>query len=515
MILSFLGAVLLIGMVFSAPDMLVAQVNTATRPNIVVIMTDDQTLEQMRVLTQTRRLIGGQGTNFRNFYVSFPLCCPSRATFITGQYPHNHGVFRNAPPNGGYTKLNNNNTLPVWLQEAGYYTSHVGKYLNGYGKETPRTLVPPGWTDWQGLVDDSTYRFYNYTINDNGTLVTYGETAADYQTDVLANRAVETIDEAVSHQPFFLSIAPVPPHLEFVSTGTPDPATGELTEALAPPRPAPRDVGAFSNEPLPKPPSYNEADVSDKPAEIRNRSLISASEEQKITARYRGQLASLLAIDDLVERVVNELAATGILNNTVIIFTSDNGFFHGEHRIRTEKFRVYEEDVHLPLLIRGPGFPQGATRRQFVSNIDLAPTIVDLANASPGLVMDGRSLVPLAQNATLATSRNLLIETLAYKAVRNKSFVYVEHRNGEQELYDMRKGTANYDPYQLQSQHANSAYSQIKGQLAATLNKLHTCSGESCARQQTWMRQVCSMSWKTMTYCAGQRQPHHPKWSGQ
>ena len=242
-------------------------------------------------------------------------------------------------------------------------------------------------------------------------------------------------------------------------------------------------MGAFRNEPLPKPPSYNESDVSDKPAEIRNKSLISASEEQKITARYRGQLASLLAVDDLVERVVNELAATGILNNTVIIFTSDNGFFHGEHRIRTEKFRVYEEDVHLPLLIRGPGFPQGATRRQFVSNIDLAPTIVDLANASPGLVMDGRSLVPLAQNATLATSRNLLIETLAYKAVRNKSFVYVEHRNAEQELYDMRKGTANYDPYQLQSQHANSAYNQIKSQLAVTLNKLRTCSGENCEVQ--------------------------------
>src|SRR5215210_4534827 len=147
MILSFLGAVLLIGMVFSAPDMLVAQINTAARPNIVVIMTDDQTLEMMRVLTKTRRLIGDQGTTFRNFYVSLPLCCPSRATFITGQYPHNHTVFTNEPPNGGYTKLNHNNTLPLWLQDAGYFTSHIGKYLNRYGQDTPRTLVPPGWTD--------------------------------------------------------------------------------------------------------------------------------------------------------------------------------------------------------------------------------------------------------------------------------------------------------------------------------------------------------------------------------
>jgi len=214
---------------------------TATKPNIVVIMTDDQTLESLRVLTKTRQLIGDQGTTFRNYYVSFPLCCPSRATFLTGQYPHNHGVFSNGPPNGGYTKLNNNNTLPVWLQAAGYFTSHIGKYLNKYGEDTAPTLVPPGWTHWQGLVDPSTYKLYNYTINDNGTLVTYGETPADYQTDVLANRAVATIDEAVLKQPFFLSIAPVPPHLELTSEGFTDP------------RPAPRYEGAFSQEPLPQP----------------------------------------------------------------------------------------------------------------------------------------------------------------------------------------------------------------------------------------------------------------------
>ncbi|HKH21227.1 MAG TPA: sulfatase-like hydrolase/transferase, partial [Gammaproteobacteria bacterium] len=144
--LSFLTVVLLGGIIFSAPSGLVAQ--TVARPNIVVIMTDDQTLEMMRVLTKTRQLIGDQGTTFRNSYVSFPLCCPSRATFITGQYPHNHGVFQNVPPNGGYTKLNHNNTLPVWLQDAGYFTSHIGKYLNGYGQLTSPTLVPPGWTDW-------------------------------------------------------------------------------------------------------------------------------------------------------------------------------------------------------------------------------------------------------------------------------------------------------------------------------------------------------------------------------
>jgi N-acetylglucosamine-6-sulfatase len=470
-ILSLLGMVLLGGIILSALRMVLAQTTPATKPNIVVIMTDDQTLETMRVLTKTRRLIGDQGTTFDNFYVSLPLCCPSRATFLTGQYPHNHGVLRNSPPNGGYTKLDHTNTLPVWLQEAGYYTSHIGKYLNGYGKNTAPTLVPPGWTNWQGLIDPSTYRFYNYTINDNGTLVTYGETDADYQTDVLANRAVETIDEAVLQQPFFLSIAPVPPHREAFDFGFSDP------------RAAARHQNAFSQEPLPRPPSFNESDVSHKPAFIRKLPLFSASDIQQITSRYRAVLASLLAVDDLVARVVNELAATGVLDSTVIIVTSDNGFFNGEHRLKTGKLWPYEEDVHLPLLIRGPGFPQAVTRSQFVSNIDLAPTIVDLANASPGRVMDGRSLVPLAQNSNLATSRDLLIETLKYEAVRDKSFLYVEHRNGEQELYDMRPGTTNYDPYQLQSQHANSAYSQIESQLAATLSKLSTCSGANCEVQ--------------------------------
>src|SRR5829696_5871671 len=219
--LSCLGVILLGALVFSAPSGLVAQ--TATRPNVVVIMTDDQTLEQMRVLTKTRQLIGDQGTTFRNFYCSFPLCAPSRATFLTGQYAHNHGVLSNSPPNGGYTALNHNNTLPLWLQDAGYFTGHIGKYLNGYGRDTAPTLVPPGWTDWQGLVDNSTYKFYNYTINDNGTLVNYGETEADYQTDVLTNRAVATIDEAVLDQPFFLSVAPVSPHIEAFDTGFSDP----------------------------------------------------------------------------------------------------------------------------------------------------------------------------------------------------------------------------------------------------------------------------------------------------
>ena len=451
------GAVIL-----GAPGSLIAPAAAATQPNIVVIMTDDQAVESLRVMPKTRALIGDKGTTFSNSFVSFPLCCPSRATLLTGQYPHNHGVLDNAPPNGGYSKLNHANTLPVWLQQAGYYTSHIGKYLNGYGLENPNE-VPPGWSHWQGLVHPSA--MYNYTINDNGMLTTYGEAEEDYQTDVLADRAEATIDEGALNQPFFLSIAPLAPHGERSRSGL---------------RAAPRHVGAFSSEPLPQPPSFNESDVSDKPAAIRNLSLLTASDVAGITQRYRDRLASLLAVDDLVERVVNRLESTGILGDTVLIFTCDNGFFHGEHRIPKGKQRVYEEAVRVPLLIRGGGFPPGKTANQYAANIDLAPTIVDLAGASAGRVMDGRSLLPLARDSSIAPNRDILVETLTYQAVRNSSFLYVEHGTGEQELYDMRSGTPNYDPYQLQSRHAEQSYSQIKGQLATQLNGLRTCSGASC-----------------------------------
>jgi arylsulfatase A-like enzyme len=165
------------------------------------------------------------------------------------------------------------------------------------------------------------------------------------------------------------------------------------------------------------------------------------------------------------------------------MFTSDNGFLQGEHRIPKEKVKVYEESSRVPLMIRGPGFPAGATANQFVGNIDLVPTIVALAGATARRVMDGRSLLPLAQNPSLATARDLLIETRTYKAVRNNSFVYVQHSTGERELYDMRAGTANYDPFQLNSRHGASAYAQIRSQLATRLNQLRTCSGASCGGQ--------------------------------
>ncbi|HEX9945471.1 MAG TPA: sulfatase [Thermoanaerobaculia bacterium] len=439
------------------------------RPNVLVIMTDDQTVEDMRVLPKTRTLLAERGTTFANSFVSYALCCPSRATFLTGQYPHNHGVMANSGPNGGYHRLDSSDTLPVWLQRAGYYTAHVGKYLNGYGTDSP--APPPGWSRWFGLMDPTTYKLYDYTVSDDGIPVTYGHGAGDYQTDVLAAEAERILrSRAGAGQPFFLSVAPMAPHLERISGGQ------------VPPRPAPRYQGRFANEPLPAKPSFSEPDVRDKPVHVRRLPPLSSAKTARETAIHRARLASLLAVDDLVERLVNALADTGQLDSTVIVFTSDNGFLLGEHRILDQKYHPYEESIRVPLILRGGGFPAGVTAAQLVSNVDLAPTIVALAGAAPGRVMDGRPLLPLALDPGLEKDRTLLIEGAGtgrdkppFAAVRGSRWLYVEYATGDRELYDLRT-----DPFELRSRHAAPAQAAVRADLARRLVRLRACSGSSC-----------------------------------
>ena len=217
-------------------------------------------------MKNVKRLLVAQGTSFDNSFASFALCCPSRATFLTGQYAHNHGVLSNKPPYGGYYALDSENTLPVWLKRAGYETIHVGKYLNGYG-DLDKHEIPPGWTEWHGAVNNSAYQFYGYTMNENGTLVKYGRDPASYQTDVYADKAVEIVRRrAPARKPFFLWVSFLAPHVG----GPPTPGRSALTTL-----PAPRHIGRFAASPLPTPPSFNEADVSDKPGSIRTRPPLS------------------------------------------------------------------------------------------------------------------------------------------------------------------------------------------------------------------------------------------------
>jgi arylsulfatase A-like enzyme len=458
------------------------------RPNVLVLMTDDQTLESMRVMPNVRRLLGRRGTTFDRSFASFSLCCPSRATLFTGQYAHNHGVLGNAPPQGGYAKLDKREWLPVWLQRAGYRTVHLGKFLNGYGvrsRGSSPTEVPPGWSEWYGSVDPSTYRFYGYTLNENGTLRTYGagRNPAFYQTDFYARRASALIQRiAPASQPFFLSVGFLAPH-----SGGPREPDDPRNQGT--PVPAPRHRNRFASEPLPQPPSFNELDVSDKPRVIRTRRLIGPRRIAAIQENYQQRLESLLAVDEAVAGIVGALRATGELDRTVILFTDDNGFFHGEHRIRNGKVLVYEPSIRVPLIMRGPGVPRGARRRQLVTNADLAPTILDVANARPRRIQDGRSLYPLLRDRSRVWGRDLLIEggdggAAAFDAIRTYRYIYVRYANGDRELYDLRR-----DPHQLRSLHNSRRHAGVRNALARRLAALKSCRGRRCrARPRVRLR---------------------------
>ncbi len=450
-------------------------------PNVVVIETDDQTLESMKVMHSTNSLIGSQGAKFTNSFVNYSLCCPSRSTFLTGQYAHNHGVLSNQGATGGFHRfesLHAHNNLAVWLHNAGYYTALVGKYLNGYAN---RPRVPPGWSDWHATAPDD-QSVYDYILNDNGTLVHYHSHPADYKQDVLTRTAVDLIDRrAPKPTPFFLWLTYTAPH---VANSDPSPnPPHDCGNAAKPPA---RYSHAFANAPLPKPPDFNEADTADKPATIRNWPLLTADQIADIQRRYRCELESLLAVDQGVKKVVDSLRASGELDHTLLIYTSDNGYFHGEHRIPDGKMRPYEESIRVPLQMRGPGIPRGVKVNPPVINADLAPTIVDAANADPRLPMDGRSLLPVVERPAIDADRELLIEEpgpLAgvqawgpgFEAIRTPRYMYVEYEEEEPELYDLKR-----DPFELQSLANYPAYASTKATLAARLHRLENCAGRSC-----------------------------------
>ena len=448
------------------------------RPNVLVIESDDQTLESIRVMKNVNSLIGAQGTTFKNSFVNYSLCCPSRSTFLTGQYEHNHGVLGNVPPNGGFDRfetLHGDNNLAVWLHDSGYYTALIGKYLNLYSNN-PR--VPPGWSEWYAAAPDDQdaaatddQEVYDYTLNENGTSVHYGTDPADFKQDVLTGMAVDFVNRrAPKAQPFFLWLTYTAPHI-----GGPDPNPNPPLNCRDAAKPAPRHAHAFDSEPLPRRPNFNEVDVSDKPGAIRNLPRFNADQISTIQRKYRCELESLLSVDEGVKRVVDALRAKGELDNTLIVYTSDNGYFHGEHRIPKGKLHIYEESIRVPLKMRGPGIPRGVTVGDLAINADLAPTIVDAANANPGLVMDGRSLIPVAQQPGIARGRELLIEQPSFEAIRTERYMYAEHSTGEKELYDLQKG-----PFELQSHHDDPAYTSIEAQLATRLHQLQNCAGASC-----------------------------------
>jgi len=473
------------------------------KPNIVLILTDDldHNLGTLDQVPKIKAMVGGAGLTFPNMFVSQSLCCPSRSSIQRSQYVHNHHVIGNSPPDGGFEKFHalheDESTIGTWVKSAGYRTGFMGKYLNGYPETAAPNYIPPGWDDWSSPAAGNPYSEYNYTLNENGKLVQYKHDVNSYLTDVLSHKATAFLQKAKSDpKPFFLFIATYAPH---------QPAT-----------PAERDKDAFPGAKAPRPPSYNEADVSDKPAWIRSKPLLNAAQQNVIDNLYRKRLQSLLAVRDLIGNVIETLQSTGQLNNTYLIFTSDNGFHLGEHRLHAGKLTPYEEDIRVPLYIRGPGIPAGQEREEFVANIDLAPTVADLAGARVPDFVDGRSLVPLLRKGEKSERwrQAFLIEqeeqhfnpgppkrqvlepqdpleqelaakqqgVPAYAALRTSTHIYVVYGDGEKELYDLKN-----DPYELRNIVA-SADRKLVSQFDAWLSEYRKCAGAKCREIDVGLR---------------------------
>jgi N-acetylglucosamine-6-sulfatase len=479
-------AAALLACALHAPAAPAAKKPASSRPNVVTIMTDDQDFRSMWAMPKTRKLLARQGTTFENNIVNFPLCCPSRATYYSGQYAHNHGVLWNNFPEGGYYRFDGSQSLPVWLKRAGYQTIHIGKYLNEYGTRDPYE-VPQGWSDWWGGIDPSTYDYYGYTLNHNGKLRTYGTAPDDYSTDVYARIAEREIARAAREdKPFFLNLAPLAPH----TVADESDAKAEGTPAV----PAPRDQAAAGELEMPIYPNYNEADMSDKAALLAFfPQPFGADVAASLERHYEGRIGSLFAVDDLVANVQRALARAGVAENTVIIFTSDNGWILGEHRLYDwvtqdgnasgVKYVPFEGSSRVPLIIAGPGFPKREKVEGVTVNADLAPTILRLAGAKGTLPRDGVSLLRAARHPDSLDARGVLIETApnprgvpAYKSIRTERYRLDVTAGGAFEaLFDLKR-----DPWELQSVHDDPRYAEIHDILRAALDQLATCAGKSC-----------------------------------
>jgi arylsulfatase A-like enzyme len=407
---------------------------SVAQPNIVFIMSDDQDVPTMQYMPRVQALLADQGVTFNNSFVTSSVCCPSNVTALTGQYTFNHGVLNNVLPTGGFQKFvdmrtdgdpatqGDESTLATWLNDAGYNTARVGKYLVSYPDNS--TYVPPGWDEWYNSYEGFT-TYFGYRLNENGAVVQYGTDEEDYITDVFTAKAVDFINRAEANdaQPFFLQFHPTAPH---AGAGRNGPAT-----------PAPRHAGMFAGAQAPRTPSFNEADVSDKPPAVSNLPLLTAAQITAIDNEYQTRIESLQALDEGIGQIIDTLAARGELDNTYIVYTSDNGYHLGQHRFLGSKFQVYEEDIRVPLIIRGPGVQAGATRDQMAVNIDLAPTMARWGRATPDRVMDGLSLTPLlgSGGATQNWRTDFLVELYRHlppmqngdviKALRTEHEVYV------------------------------------------------------------------------------------------
>jgi N-acetylglucosamine-6-sulfatase len=442
------------------------------RPNIILLVLDDMRVDELAMMPAVQELLVAQGTSFSNFFATAPGCSPARASILRGQYPHNHGLRRNDGDLGGFQRFyalgHEQSTVATWLQDAGYRTALIGKYLNGYPDdmplpEVPATYVPPGWDEWAGVTREP---YFNLEVNENGRVVQYAG-ANQYATDVLTAKALAFVEQAAHEAaPFFFYLTPRAPH--------------------GPAEYAPRHATAFADVTAPRPPSFNEADVSDKPAWLQAIPAMTEHQIGEVDAYYVARLRTLLAVDEMVAALLDRLRTTGALESTYILFTSDNGYHLGEHRIVQDKGSPYEESIHMPLVVRGPGVPARQTISALTSQVDLAPTFAAWADAAVPDFVDGRSLASLLAGEVQPVWRQSVpvglyadrpegsLKQPGFDALRGEEFIYVESFTGEREYYDLTE-----DPYQL----ANQAAALDAGRLEALSDRLAAmtaCAGETC-----------------------------------
>jgi arylsulfatase A-like enzyme len=455
------------------------------RPNILFILTDDQRWDTTGgihgiagadVMPRTRAELAGNGVEFSEAFMTTPVCCPSRASILAGQYAHRTGVYKNGGNNGGADDFEDASTIATWLQDAGYRTSLLGKYLNGYQQlwdiDVDPPYVPPGWTEWRGLRRVS---FFDWIMVEPDGLGGYDETLggsaeADYLTDVMREKAKTFISGAVAAgEPFFLYLSFKAPHLPQI--------------------PAPRHDGMFEGIPDWRPPSYNEPDVSDKPTWLQNTPPMDQAEQDDLDQVRIDQLEMLQAVDEAIggsttfgiTGIMQHLRDLGVADDTMVVFFADNGWHWGEHRTRA-KLKPYEESIRAPMFVYYPKLaPLPRTESLFALNIDMAPTFAELAGAAVPIAQDGASLVRVIDGTQPpATWRTDFMtegwpNNRVWASVRNAQWKYNElpvdptnpNTTFELELYDLLN-----DPYEETSLHGDPQQAVRIAEMAARLRQL-------------------------------------------
>jgi len=509
-------AVSAILVLYRGSDVAAAYGARAVQPNVVLVQVDDLSLKVMRstirqrgkfvpVMPKTKKLIGDKGTSFTRFYANSPICAPSRASMLSGLSTHNHGMRINAFPYGynawqGTPRESSN--LATWLDGAGYRTSHIGKFMNGYTADSP---IPPGWDNWITSVNNVGAPYYAHNLNVNGEIIgpigawpdpdprdclqriPPAAGACTHANDVhTAYAAKEIRDASDSGEPFFLQLDLNAPHDDGRRKLGPEPPTRyrHLVSRVRANLDMDDRVGN-GNKP------YFVRDLPKMTPEIRSAMRI----------RFKNEVATMRAVDDSIGRIVSTLRSTGELSNTYVAFFSDNGFFQGEHRIAYGKFLPHEPSTRQPLVVRGPGIPAGSKTPVLASTVDIAPTVMSWVGGKPASRVDGGSVKRFAEKPELRSDRVALLEgfngrgndypgpffdglgnsdpnqalVLNYTGFVAGRWKYIRYYYGDEELYDLKR-----DPSERWNLARSSDSNRVLNWSRRLSSRLESCSGASC-----------------------------------